>query len=90
MWLTPTEELSTPLTGSFVVAFKASEHCRDVHRMLKSQDPRIELILQSIPEYIVFPRKKNKLTEPITKTRDVYASPESSESVEQEESSQSG
>ena len=73
-----------------VVAFKASEHCGDVHGMLKIQDPRIELILQSIPEYIVFPPKKNKLTEPNTKTRDVYTSSESSESVEQEESSQSG
>ena len=57
--------------------------------MLKIQDPRIELILQLIPEYIVFPQK-NKLTEPNTKTRDVYTSSESSESVEQEESSQSG
>ena len=53
MWLTPTEALSTPLTGIVVVTFKASEHCRDVHGMLKIQDPRIELILQSIPEYIV-------------------------------------
>ena len=71
-----------------VVTFRTSEHCRDVHGMLKIQDPRIELILQSIPEYIVFPQ--NKLTEPNTKTREVCTSAESSESVEQDGSSQSG
>ena len=71
-----------------VVTFKTSEHSRDVHIKFKIQDPRIELILQSVPGYIVFPQ--NKLTEPNTKTREVCTSAESSESVEQDESSQSG
>ena len=44
--------------GIVVVTFKASEDCRDVHGMLKIQDPRIELIPRSIPEYIVFPQTK--------------------------------
>ena len=70
-----------------VVAFKASEHCRDVHGMLKIQDPRIDSAIDSRIHGV---STKNKLTEPSTETRDVYASSESSEIVEQEKSSQSG
>ena len=70
-----------------VVAFKASEHCRDVQSMHKIQDPRIDSVIDSRVHCV---STKNKLTEPSTKTRDVYTFSESSESVEQKESSQSG
>ena len=85
MWLTPTKELSTPLTGSLSLLSRQGEHCRDVHGMLKIQDPRIDSAINSRIHCIF---ANNKLTEPSTETRDVYASSKSSKSVEQENHNQ--
>ena len=83
MWLTKSEGLYTQLTGSLSLSSRLVNTA--VTFTICSRFRILVLVLQSIPEHI---SSKNKLTEPSTKTRDVYTS-ESLESVEQEESSQS-
>ena len=70
MLLTP---LETQYTGDriVIVAFRVREHCRDVHGMLKIQDPRIELILQSDPECIVFPQTQTRESREFVRVRKV-------------------